>query len=76
MLTPERLSEIRERCDTDAREEWRDWLHLAYLEDVPELLAEVERLRAELAHHHCESCDGSAPECWRDKRTPEGAPTG
>lgn len=37
------------------------------------LLREVERLRDELAHHHCDSCDGSAPECWRDKRKGNGA---
>ncbi len=27
---------------------------------------EVRRLYEETAH--CESCDGSAPECWKDKR--------
>ena len=36
--------------------------------DVPALLAEVERLRAALADYHCESCDGSAPECRKPKK--------
>lgn len=32
-------------------------------EENGKLAAEVKRLRAELASHHCNSCDGSAPEC-------------
>lgn len=43
-------------------------------QDVPALLAEIERLKADLADNHCNSCDGSAPECrvslanWRKAR--------
>ncbi len=34
-----------------------------------EVAAAIREAVAEaLAHHHCDSCDGSAPSCWKDKR--------
>ena len=62
-MTDERLAEL-EQIDSEV---WPECGHHHYL--FSELLAEVKRLREELAHHHCESCDGSAPECWKDKRS-------
>ncbi|MFV2172399.1 hypothetical protein ACFHW2_11545 [Actinomadura sp. LOL_016] len=62
-LPAEQLDEIRKRAALQVDEGNSIYEHRVYAEDVPALLAEVQRLRAELdeeKHRHTESVDSAA----------------